>query len=249
MADVNQQTIIFDDPQALAAGVAERIQGRVQAAADRSAPFHLVLAGGSTPQGLYRQLALGGERPDWSRVHFWFSDERCVPPDHRDSNYRMVRETLLQSIDAPARNVHRIACEDAPQQAAQAYDAELARLAAPGRRWPRFDLVLLGVGEDGHTASLFPGTPVLTVRDRGAAPVYVEKLASWRVSLTYPVLNDARRVLFLVAGGKKAGIVSQLLGANAQNYPAGAIRPRGELIWCLDRAAAAGLPGAAAERR
>jgi len=244
LTDVNQRQVTFDDENSLAAGVADLIQGWLQQAAERGKPFHLVLAGGSTPEGLYRQLAQRADSLDWSNVHFWFSDERCVPPDHPDSNYRMVRDALLHHIDAPARNIHRIPCERSPQQAALEYDHELARNAPPDRRWPRFDLVLLGVGVDGHTASLFPGTDVLSERDRGAAPVYVEKPASWRVSLTYPVLNDARRVLFLVAGEKKAGIVSELLGGKAENYPAGRIRPKDELIWCLDKPAAALLPAA-----
>jgi len=241
---VNQQKLIFDDKNRLAAGVADLIQPWLQQAAESGKSFRLVLAGGSTPKGLYRQLAQRADSLDWSNVHFWFSDERCVPPDHADSNYGMARDSLLSHIDAPAGNIHRIPCEDSPQQAALAYERELARNAPPEQRWPRFDLVLLGVGVDGHTASLFPGTDVLTVHDRGAAPVYVKKPASWRVSLTYPVLNDARRVLFLVAGEKKAGIVSQLLGGKAENYPAGRIRPKEELIWCLDKPAAALLPAA-----
>ncbi len=244
MTDINQQNFIYDDFDALGKGVAGLISQWAAQAVSRSGQFHLVLSGGSTPADTYRNLAQNHDQPDWAKTHVWFSDERCAPPDDPASNFRMASETLLNHIDIPPQHIHRVHCEHTPQQAANEYDETLRRHAAPGELAPRFDLVLLGIGDDGHTASLFPDTAILAVDDRAAAPVYVEKLESWRVSLTYPVLNAARRVLFLVAGEKKAGIVSELMrGDSAPTYPASRIRPQsGELIWCMDKAAAKRLP-------
>jgi 6-phosphogluconolactonase len=201
--------------------------------------FTVALSGGSTPKALYTLLAAPGvaQRISWNRVHLFWGDERCVPPDHPESNYRMVRECLLAHIQIPAENVHRMAGEKKPQIAELEYEAELQRhFELQGGALPRFDLVLLGLGEDGHTASLFPGSEVLNDIDHLVAIEYAEKLHSQRLTLTLPVLNEGAEVVFLVAGASKAAIVNDLLGgkANTTNYPAARVQPRdGKLIWMI----------------
>jgi 6-phosphogluconolactonase len=205
--------------------------------------FAVALAGGGTPAGLYRRLAQEPQRGqvNWPRVWVFFGDERCVPPDNAESNYRMARETLLASVPLAEQNIHRVHGEKPAEQAAAQYAQELRAKLGPG---PSFDLVLLGMGEDGHTASLFPGMPALAIRDEWVVasdvPVYVRPQVR-RVTLTLPVLNAARQVLFLVAGGNKAGAVRAVLGEQeaAQPLPAALVRPEaGGLTWLLDRAAA-----------
>ncbi|MDX9739901.1 MAG: 6-phosphogluconolactonase [Gammaproteobacteria bacterium] len=205
---------------------------------------HVALAGGSTPRALYELLARPPwrERIDWSRHYFWFGDERCVPPDHPDSNYRMARETLLSHIAVDAERVHRIRGEIDPALAAREYEDALRRTVATDEgATPALDLVLLGLGTDGHVASLFPGTDILAARGNLVAAVWVPRLASWRVSLTLPVINAARRVALLVTGSGKADIVAQVIGAESHAYPAGLVQPSAGVDWYLDRAAAAGI--------
>jgi 6-phosphogluconolactonase len=195
--------------------------------------FVVALAGGSTPKATYALLA--GEdlaaRVEWSLVHVFWGDERCVPPDHPDSNYRLAREALLDKVLVPARNVHRIQGELPPEQAAAAYAVELdAVLGASGR----FDLILLGMGRDGHTASLFPGSAALTEHQRLVVAVYVEPLHSWRVTLTLPVINAAREVVFLVSGAAKASALERVRAG--EPVPAGLVRPApGRLTWLVDQ--------------
>jgi len=169
--------------------------------ADR-ATARVALAGGSTPKAMYRLLASPAyrERVEWKRVEIYFGDERCVPPEHAESNYRMAREALLDHVPLGADRVHRIAGERPPEEAAAQYQQKLVRLGDP----PRLDLVLLGMGPDGHTASLFPGTPVLKETRALAAAVYVEKFSSWRVTLTAPVLSAAAHVIITAVGDEKA---------------------------------------------
>lgn len=212
--------------------------------------FRVALSGGSTPRALYGRLAapIASASPpvDWPHVHLFFGDERHVPPDHADSNYRMVKEALLSHAPIPDANVHRIRGE-APDaaEAADAYAQEIktAFHLVPGA-WPRFDLVLLGMGPDGHTASLFPDTPVLHERSRIAAAVWVVSMQTWRVTLTPPVLNHARTVLFLVSGSDKAETLHAVLdGPPApDNLPSQLIVPtEGTTHWLVDTAAAARL--------
>lgn len=241
LTDLNQQILIYRDKSALCEGVTGMIKQYAAQTTAESALFHLALAGGSTPRDLYAYLANHSSGFDWSKIHFWFGDERCVPANHADSNFRMINKTLFSKVDIPEKNIHRIHCELSPERAAAAYEQELAKFAEPGERWPRFGLIMLGIGDDGHTASLFPGADTLEIEDRAAAPALCPVDASWRVSLTYPVLNSARRVLFMVAGKAKATIISKLLQTDrvdAEKYPAGRIRPQEELIWCLDTEAA-----------
>lgn len=198
----------------------------------------MALAGGSTPEATYRLLARDyADRIDWSRVHVFFGDERTVPPEYEDSNYRMAREALLDHV--PVGGVHRMRGELPPAEAARAYEEELREFFGPGEV-PGFDLILLGIGEDGHTASLFPNTPALDVTDRWVVENPVEKLDTVRLTLTAPAINAARAVVFLVAGEGKAGALREILegGADPRDYPAKLVQPAGGATWMVDRAAA-----------
>jgi 6-phosphogluconolactonase len=194
--------------------------------------FAVALAGGSTPKALYELLAAEyRDTVDWKKVHAFFGDERTVPPDHEGSNYRMAQHALLSRV--PIGSVHRMRGELEPREAATLYEEELETFFGGA---PRFDLVLLGIGEDGHTASLFPGTPA----DRWTVENPVDKLDSVRLTLTVPVLNAAKKILFLVAGEGKARALKEILGGDADphEYPAKLIRPKGRTVWMVDRAAA-----------
>ena len=217
----------------------------------RSGQFAAALSGGSTPKGLYSLLAEPEyrERVNWERVHFFWGDERCVPPDHPDSNYRMAREALLDKIQTRPENIHPMRGELEPDKAAEAYEAELRGFfgQAPGA-WPRFDLILLGLGEDGHTASLFPGSTALGESSRLVSAPYVEKLHSHRLTLTLPVINAAAHATFLVSGASKAGIVKDILATDSgsSNYPAAKVRlAGGRLTWLIVADAADTLQHAA----
>ena len=204
----------------------------------------MVLAGGSTPKAAYEILARDyAEAIDWGRVHAFFGDERTVPPDHEDSNYRMAREALLDHV--PVGGVHRIRGELPPDEAAASYEGEL-RAFFEGEDPPRFDLILLGLGEDGHTASLFPETSALEVTDRLVVANPVLKLDTTRITLTAPVLNAAHDVSFLVAGGGKAEALKEVIEGDAdpRAYPAKLVGPPGGLTWMVDRAAASMLENA-----
>jgi 6-phosphogluconolactonase len=226
------------DAGALAREAAHRFVARAQEAVAARGRFLVALAGGSTPRGAYELLAgdVFAPRVDWARVHVFWGDERCVPPDHTDSNYRMAREALLDRIPISAGNVHRMRGELVPEAAADAYEAELDEvLGAEGR----FDLVLLGMGVDGHTASLFPGTQALEERERRVAAYYVEKLGAWRVTLTLPALNAARRVLFLVGGAGKRDALNRVRAG--EPLPAALVRPEeGEVTWLVEKQPPAG---------
>lgn len=229
----------------LSTGLAERLAEYVgQCQRDRGSA-HLALAGGRTPERLYRCLATSGFREaiDWGRLHIYFGDERAVPPDHPDSNYRMAREALLDQVPIPAGQIHPIAAMVSTIRQDAANYAEVLRRCAPSgpQGFPQFDLVLLGLGEDGHTASLFPKTCILRERHRPVAAVYVPRLKSWRISLTYPVLEEARALWFLVAGSGKAAIMRRVFQDPGAGYPVQGIRARGRTEWFLDAEAAAEL--------
>lgn len=211
----------------------------------QSGRFAVALAGGSTPKTLYRLLAEPGfrERVDWNRVHLFWADERCVPPTDPDSNYGMVRDALLAHVQVPEANLFRMRGEDPPAVAAAAYERILRtqfRLGAAG--WPRFGLVLLGLGDDGHTASLFPGSAAVTVEDRLVAPNYVKKLDVHRLTMTFPVINHAANVVFLVSGPSKRAALKAVLAedGDAAKFPARRVNPvNGRLVWIVDKDAAA----------
>lgn len=231
---------ILDRPEQLATHGAARLAELSRRAIAERGAFHVALAGGSTPESLYRELAERyRDELDWQHIHVYFGDERCVPPEHDESNFRMAREALLAHVPIPDAQVHRIAGEGKPEKAARDYAKTLRERVPGGAKAPRFDLVLLGMGPDGHTASLFPGTDILQ-RKSAAAAVYVEKLHAWRISVTLPVLNNARHVMILVAGDKKADVVRHVLRnvEGAKPLPIQHVRPAGELEWFLDAAAA-----------
>ena len=213
--------------------------------------FGAVLSGGSTPRPLYERLAGRPlrERVPWHATHLFWSDERCVPSDDPASNHGMVARTLLAGAPVPAEQIHPVPCADDPVDAATAYARALRTFGSGGP--PRFDLVLLGMGADGHTASLFPGESTLAERERLAVPARGPEDGPWRVTLTLPVLNNARTVLFLVTGSGKAAAVRRVLtGAEDDDDrpPAARVRPAdGELIWLVDADAAGDLHGVASE--
>ncbi len=236
---------VFDSNPALCQGCAELIRQQAEAAIAGRKAFHLALSGGSTPKALHKVLADSPfrEQLDWSRIHIWFGDERSVPHDHPDSNYLMAKQTLLEHVDIPAANIHPMApLPDRMPQAAEDYQQTLARQLEIHHGFPVFDLVLLGLGPDGHTASLFPGTTALTETSAWVTPVYVDKLSSWRLTLTYPVLENARQLVFLVSGKDKAPVINQLFSAST-DLPAARLQYRDNTRWLLDEAAAQGLPG------
>jgi 6-phosphogluconolactonase len=208
--------------------------------------FAVALSGGSTPRATYTLLA-GDEfaaRVDWPRVHVFWGDERCVPPDHPESNFRLADEALLSHVPIPPGNIHRVRGELEPEAAAQDYATALYRFF--GTTWPRFDLVLLGMGDDGHTASLFPNSAALheTARSVVAVTAYYQDRPAQRVTLTPPAINAARRVLFLVTGAAKAEILQAVLEGPEGPYPAQRIRPTsGHLAWLVDVEAASQLKG------
>ena len=230
-------THVFENPRELARAAAQMFAEESAKNIREKGSFAVALAGGSTPKALYELLATEyRDALEWEEVHAFFGDERTVPPDHEDSNYRMAYEVLLSRV--PVGSVHRMCGELDPREAATLYEQEL-RTFFNGT--PRFDLVLLGIGEDGHTASLFPGTPALDVTDRFVVENPVEKLGTVRLTLTAPAINAARRIVFLVAGEGKAGALEKILESdtNPHEYPAKLVRPKGgAATWMVDRAAA-----------
>ncbi len=232
---------ILPDAAAVATAAATEIAQLVEQTTDS---FSIALAGGSTPRALYEQLASEALRTriPWERVQLFFGDERAVPPDHADSNYAMASRALLSKVDA---QTHRMEAEHGH---AREYEELLRRhVTARTGSMPALDLVLLGIGEDGHTASLFPNTTALLERTHAVVMNDVPQLATQRMTLTYPALNAARRVWLLVTGERKRDLVAELLshtpGTPTADYPVQGVAPtRGELVWWLDRAAAARLP-------
>jgi 6-phosphogluconolactonase len=222
---------------ALAAeAAARRFTLAATAAIESRGRFVVALSGGSTPRAMYAQLATASlaSTLDWSRVEVLWGDERCVPPDHEASNYRMAREALFEPYAVPEKSILRMRGEIEPALAAQEYEDALALLATQhGETIYRHDLMLLGMGDDGHTASLFPGTEALSEQVRRVAANYVPKLGAWRLTMTLPLLNQSRHVLFLVSGDKNPELLEQVL-AGGSEYPAARINPpNGQLTWMI----------------
>jgi 6-phosphogluconolactonase len=218
---------------------------RANGAIARSGRFSVALSGGSTPRSLYSLLASGAvPGVPWEKICFFWGDERHVPPDHPDSNYRMVNEAMLSKVPVPAENIFRIPAENPnAAYAASAYEDTLRTFfGVRTGDFPRFDLILLGMGPDGHTASLFPGSPALEETQRVFVANRVTKLKTERFTLTFPALNNARHVMFLVSGPDKASIVHEVLENPAANLPSQGVHPTsGSLLWMLDQSAASGL--------
>src|SRR6266404_3933807 len=229
---------ILPDPLALARHVAEWMMAAARAT---TGAFRVSLSGGSTPKTLYTLLAsdeFRGRFP-WKRVSWYWGDERFVPYDHPESNYRMIREAMLSKAPVPPENIHPVPCDGTPDEAALRYERTLqaaygAAVLDPAK--PLFDITLLGLGSDGHTASLLPGEPVLEERKRWVAPVSHGR-PEVRITMTYPAIESSRRVAFLVAGREKSAIFGAIR-AGASVVPAARVRPVGEIIWFVDRAAA-----------
>ncbi len=241
MADLQ----ILENTKALAQAAAEHFVAAAEDAIDKRGRFTVALSGGSTPQETYSRLAdpSVATQVSWRNVQLFWGDERSVPPDHPDSNYRMVRKTLIQKVPIPQTNVHRIQGELDPDLAAEAYVDELQSVFASEER-PRFDLIFLGMGKDGHIASLFPGSLALRETEHWVLAVFAEAFQAWRVTLTLPVLNSARQLSFLVAGKSKADRLQEVLEGEPQpeSLPAQIIQPRnGQVTWLVDQAAAAKL--------
>jgi len=238
--------IVCKDAAELAKRAAEYIVSTIRQTLARHDRFSVVLSGGSTPKAVYTLLGQPPlvDRVPWSKVHFFWGDERCVPPDHADSNYRTAYDALLAHLDLPPRNIYRIQGEIPPVEAAALYERSIAEFFEQENQPPRFDLVLLGMGEDGHTASLFPDSPALEEKRRWVAAVEHTSppipLVS-RVTMTLPLLNTARRIALIVSGSAKAGLVQRALNAagEAPLLPVQRVHPEGgEKVWLLDEAAA-----------
>ncbi|MDP2157651.1 MAG: 6-phosphogluconolactonase [Nitrospirota bacterium] len=238
---------IVENPEEFAVEGAKLFRDAAEQAIAEQGRFSVALSGGSTPRMLFRHLGASYRKKiDWNRVHLFWSDERCVPRDHEQSNFKLAYDELISSIWIPLENVHRIKGELRPEEAAGYFEADMKKHFGEDR--PVFDLIMLGVGPDGHTASLFPGSEALGEKQRLALPVFSSTALHWRVTLTLPVLNSAKQVLFLISGPSKAGIVSALLGKKEGNgYPAAMVKPSaGNITWLLDRDAASKLPEALA---
>jgi 6-phosphogluconolactonase len=205
--------------------------------------FTLALSGGSTPKRLYYLLGTEySEKVQWDGVEVFWVDERCVPPDHEDSNYKVAHDLLLSKVSLRAQNIHRIRGEMEPSQGALLYEEELRGRFGPAGL-PALDLIILGVGQDGHTASLFPGSDSLKEAERLALPVRPEgPEAMDRITLTLPVLNNAAHLLFLASGPSKADVIVAIFEDEGTRYPAGLVSPvHGDLTWLIDKEAAAKL--------
>jgi len=205
--------------------------------------FLVVLSGGSTPKTLYGSLAV--KDLDWSKVHVFFGDERCVSPDRQESNFKMAQESMLLRLKIPAENVHRIQGEmESAEAAAAQYEEEIQRVFGPTVGPPSFDLVLLGIGIEGHTASLFPGCSALEEKERWVAATFVAKLSRTRITMTLPLLNRSALVIFLIAGDEKAEAARRSIegGLLSPEVPAHRIDPAGgRVLWLLDKLAATRL--------
>jgi 6-phosphogluconolactonase len=239
---------VLNDEQKLAYEAADLIVWLAEQTIGPGGLFRIALSGGNTPRLLHGMLAgpTFRRRLNWSQVQFYFGDERCVPPTHPDSNFAMAEETLLRPLDIASERVFRVPSEKEPEAAAQQYEALLReRFSAVPPAWPKFHLILLGLGEDGHTASLFPGSPALSEQKRAVVATRSPKGVTDRITLTLPVINHAQAIVFLVAGANKAEAVQAVLEdarADPIRYPAKFVQPtQGRLIWLLDREAASQL--------
>jgi len=237
---------VLPDGAELAHAAAEEFSRHASEAIRARGRFSVALSGGSTPRRLFTLLADPAQpfrdRIDWRAVHLFWGDERHVPPDHPESNFRMTRETLLDAVGIPPDNIHRMRGEEPDaERAAALYEDEL-RAFFSGE--PRFDCVLLGLGADAHTASLFPGTAAVRERERWVVALWIEKLAAFRITLTPAVFDRAAAVIFLVQGEEKAEALRAVLEGerDPDRFPAQAVLPHaGELLWLVDRGAASGL--------
>src|ERR1043166_3446634 len=228
---------ILPDRAALAQAAAQEFHKLADAAVQERGQFSVALSGGNTPRAIYSLLASEHKELLWDRIHIFFGDERHVPPDHPDSNFRMAAESLLSKVPIPEKNVHRIRAELAADVAAKEYEQELVNFFhLADQEMPRFDLIFLGIGQDGHTASLFPGSSALSESSRRVVANWVEKFKTFRITFTFPVLNHAAEVTFLVSGADKAQILSEWLRPGSRKYPSQSVwAENGRLLWLVDQ--------------
>jgi len=229
--------VVSDNADVLADRAAADLVALVNQTLKTQPRFTVALSGGGTPEKLYTHLAQSpyADQIAWSKLWFFFGDERCVPPDHPDSNFRMARETLLDKVPVIARQVFRMKGEDPPPQAAQDYENDMRTIWKESGCFPALDLILLGLGADGHTASLFPGSPALTDGDRWVVGNVIRSLQTVRITMSLPVLNAGRHVWFLVTGAKKADAFACAQRGEDPICPASLVRPTsGHLRWYTD---------------
>lgn len=244
--DVDTRIEKFSDPADLAQAAADHFASIIGAAVRRRGRASVALSGGSTPKAAYRSLTTAplADSIKWNRLHVFWGDERCVPPDHPDSNYRMANDVLLSQVPLPPENIHRMRGEEDPHAAAEEYEKMLCGFF--GGADAHFDLVLLGLGEDGHTASLFPSSEAVLrevqgLQKRWVTANYVNQLADWRVTLSTIPINAAAHIIFLVTGSHKAKALKRVLRGPylPEELPAQLIRPqKGLLLWMVDESAA-----------
>jgi 6-phosphogluconolactonase len=241
MVIINQNVEVLADRSALIARAKEIVIERIHQAIAVNDRCAIALSGGSTPKSLYAALAT--ESLPWSKIHVFWGDERYVAATHQDSNQLMARQAWFDKIEIPASNIHPMNTTGAnPQQDAEQYEAELRDFFQQSQGFPSFDLILLGMGDDGHTASLFPHTDALSVRDR--LITVGNKDGQPRLTFSVPLINQANYVLFMVTGASKCSALKQVFATQGDEaeYPSRLIQPQGKLLWLLDREAAAGLP-------
>lgn len=235
--------LICRDETAASLEAAERFTCAAIRAVAKRGVFHVAVSGGSSPKGMYEALASRefAELVPWSRTELFFADERCVPPESEESNYRLVNKLLLSTVPIPESNVHRFHGEDPPEAAADSYEREIHRVMDGS---PSFDLIVLGMGQDTHTASLFPCSPALSEGGKHVAANYIEKLGAYRLTLTIPAINHAELVIILVFGENKADSLAEVLhgSVDIDQHPVQAIQPlHGRLLWIVDQEAASAL--------
>jgi 6-phosphogluconolactonase len=239
-SDVSIQ--LLPDLEAISHKAAEIFLNLSRSSLSSKESFTVALSGGSTPRRFYHLLGFDACRGEVEshRIHFFWVDERCVPQEHEESNFKTVYDALLSRVPVPEQNIHRIKGEAGPEEAAKEYERAIRGFFG-GTDLPVFDLIVLGMGEDGHTASLFPGSGALGEKKRLAVPVYKEKPEIHRVTLTFPILNNASQVLFLVSGRSKSRVLAEVLEDEGKKscYPAGIVAPaHGKITWLIDEEAA-----------
>jgi 6-phosphogluconolactonase len=235
---------VFDRKDDISSFIIETWREISQEAMERKGVFSVALSGGKTPIDLYHKLSSVKEMLSWDKTHIFLVDERFVSFEHRDSNYCMLKKTLLDHIPIPQGNIHPIPTDrPTPRTSAMAYEEDLKKFFGLSKdQFPEFDLLLLGIGEDGHTASLFPGTPVLDDTIHLAAPVSMDEMRHPRITLTLPVINNAKHILFLVVGKNKAFVLQKIIDQEDTSLPASMVHPnKGNLIFVIDREASSQL--------
>lgn len=237
---------IFDDAENLSHAATNLFAEQAAESISERNCFLVALNGGNTPMRLFQLLGTDfRDQVDWNKAYIFWGDERCVPPDDAGSSYGQARDVLLSRVPIADSSVHRIKGELGPVEASKEYSIVLKAFSSPPLDWPRFDLVYLGMGEDGHTASLFPGSPVDVAEPVIPVTAHYQDRPANRVTLTPVVFNSARIVVFMVTGEKKANTLAEVLSDsyNPEQYPAQRIKPKdGEAIWLVDKEAASKLP-------